>query len=98
MTKNPVFHPDARVCKSCDQIFPLDDEMRPRDPVECQCGALGAVEVFPCSNTKCDCGGWWGIAWDGFNYGRQEQISLTEIRDVGISSLEAFLRKAFTQG
>lgn len=63
-----AFAPNERVCKLCDGFFPLHPDMVEGEVITCECGAKGTLSVFPCGKPGCDCGGWFGVAWEGINY------------------------------
>lgn len=67
-----AYHPDGRVCKMCDQILQLQNDMRIGEEVVCPCGAEGVISVFPCGRTHCECGGWFGISWFGIICKKEE--------------------------
>jgi len=61
--------------------------MRIGDTITCECGAKGQINIFPCGEKNCTCGGWFGITWDGVNYERQSN-------EAGVFfDVETFLRE-----
>lgn len=63
-----AFHPDSRVCKNCDQIIHLNEEMTEGEILFCICGAKGFLNFFHCGKVDCNCGGFFSIAWENAEY------------------------------